>query len=118
MIDDHGKPRLIDLDCVRLNGIQELDALYFVLEMEWSKSGKLWYRTIDDFFKEKAPADSRSVLGRFDVESSFPLCVTYLVDRIGQETKNYGFAYTHSMLDPVIDEIQTRAAKLTSGGAH
>ena len=108
MIDEHGKPRLIDLDCIRLNGIQELDALYFVLELEWSRSGKLWYLTMVDFLKGNIPADLRTVLNGFDVENSFPLCITFLVDRIGQEAKVFGLDYTRRMLDPAIDEIKFR----------
>ena len=108
-VDGCGNPRLIDLDCIRLKGIQELDALYFVVEMEWSRSGKLWYHTISDFLRGNIPASHRAVLEGFEVKISFPLCVTYLVDRIGQETKNFGFEYTRGMLDPAMDAIETRS---------
>ncbi len=115
MVDDCGKPRLIDLDCIRLNGIQELDALYFVLEMEWSESGALWYRTIVDFLCGSVPCNPKSVLSGFGVENSFALGVTYLVDRIGQESRNFGFKYTREMLGPAIGEIQS--VKRKSRGA-
>jgi len=83
--DDNGAPRLIDLDCVRLHGIQELDALYFVLEMEWSKSGKPWYETIASYLKGGIPTEAGVVLDRFCVEYSHGLAVTCLIDRLGQE---------------------------------
>ncbi len=115
MLDEHGAPKLVDLDCVRLNGIQELDALYFVLEWEWSKSGRPWHDTIVDMLRETASEEQQVMLRTgFGAEGSFGLAVTYLVDRIGQEGRNFGARwYTRAALDPAIariDAAQSRPA--------
>jgi hypothetical protein len=105
LADINDDPKLIDLDCVRFHGIQELDALSFALEMEWSKSGRPWYETIAGYFRENVPDQTKAVLNGFGVEYSHGLGVTYLVDRIGQETMNYGFKYTRVLLDAAIKEV-------------
>jgi hypothetical protein len=107
MIDDRGAPRLVDLDCIRLNGIQELDALYFVLEWEWSRSGRPWHNTIVDFLRGTASGEHRAMLrAGFGVEESFGLVVTYLVDRVGQECRNFDVRwYNRAALDPAISQM-------------
>lgn len=108
VLDDRGAPRLVDLDCVRLNGIQELDALYFVLEWEWSKSGRPWHDTIVDMLRGTASEEQQAMLRTgFGVEGNFGLAVTYLVDRVGQESRNFGARwYTRAALDPAVAQIQ------------
>jgi hypothetical protein len=108
VLDDLGAPRLVDLDCVRLNGIQELDALYFVLEWEWSRSGRPWHDTIVDMLRGTASEEQQAMLKTgFGVVGSFGLAMTYLVDRIGQEGRNFGARwYTHAALDPAVAQIQ------------
>ncbi len=116
LLDAHGAPRLVDLDCVRFNGIQELDAMNFAIEREWSRSGQLWYRTIFDFMRGTPSGDCLDILGRFGVSPSFGLLVTYLMDRIGQETRNFGFSHTRTNLDPAVDAIQAaRQAGIKEG---
>ena len=105
VIDEYCKPRIIDLDCVRFCGIQELDAFYFLMEQEWSESGSLWYETIVEYFKGDIPDKAIAVLNRFGVDYCHGLAVTYLVDRVGQEKMNYGFKYTDLQLAPAINEI-------------
>lgn len=107
VLDERGAPRLVDLDCVRLNGIQELDALYFVLELEWSRSGRPWHDTIVDMLRGTASKEQQAMLRNwFGVEGSFGLAATYLVDRIGQEGRNFGIRwYTRAALDPAIARI-------------
>lgn len=107
MLDELGAHKLVDLDCVRFKGIQELDALYFVLEWEWSRSGKLYYSTIVDFLRGTVSTQCQEVLGKFGVRSSFTFAVTYLIDRIGQETNRFGFRFNRSILDPAIGAICT-----------
>jgi hypothetical protein len=107
VLDDRGVARLVDLDCVRLNGVQELDALYFVLEWEWSRSGRPWHDTIVDMLRGTASKEQEAMLGNgFGVEGNSGLAVTYLVDRIGQEGRNFGTKwYTRAALDPAIAQI-------------
>jgi hypothetical protein len=109
VLDDLGAPRLVDLDCVRLNGIQELDALYFSLEWEWSRSGRPWHETIVDMLQGTASKEQQAMLKNgFDVVGSFGLAATYLVDRVGQEGRNFGTRwYTRAALDPAISKIGT-----------
>ena len=116
MLDDSGTPRLVDLDCVRLNGIQELDALYFVLEWEWSKSGRPWHDTIVDMLRGAASKEQQAMLKTgFGVAGSFGLAVTYLVDRVGQEGRNFGTKwYTRAALDPAIAQIGAVQGRLAS----
>lgn len=116
VLDDLGAPRLVDLDCVRLNGIQELDALYFVLEQEWSRSGRPWHETIVDMLRGSASKEQQAMLKTgFGLEGGFGLAVTYLVDRIGQEGRNFGARwYTRAALDPAIARIGAVQARLAS----
>jgi hypothetical protein len=115
VLDDRGAPRLVDLDCIRLNGIQELDALYYVLQWEWSKTGRPWHDTIVDMLGGTASQEQQTMLRTgFGVKESFGLAVAYLVDRIGQEGRNFGARwYTRAALDPAIariDAVQSRPA--------
>jgi hypothetical protein len=116
VLDNSGTPRLVDLDCVRLNGIQELDALYFVLEWEWSRSGRPWHDTIVDMLRGAASKEQQAMLKTgFDVVGSFGLAVTYLVDRVGQEGRNFGARwYTHAALDRASARIDAVQGSLTS----
>jgi hypothetical protein len=108
VLDNHGGARLIDLDCLRLNGIQELDALYFVLEWESSRSGRPWYATIVDVLQRTASRELQTMLSTgFGVQASFGLAATYLVDRIGQECRNFGVQwYTRVALDPAVAHVE------------
>jgi len=108
VLDDHGGARLVDLDCVRLNGIQELDALYFVLEWEWSRRGRPWYETIVDVLQGTTSRELITMLSAsFGVQASFGLAATYLVDRIGQECRNFGTKwYTRAELDPAVARVE------------
>lgn len=112
MLDNHDTPRMIDLDCVRLAGIQELDAIYFVLEWEWSKSGTLWCQTLARFLKGQLAPDCSTLLETFGVKPAFLLCVTYLADRLGQEAKMFGLRYTRTLLDPAIEAIGSAEREL------
>jgi hypothetical protein len=116
VLDERGGARLVDLDCVRLNGIQELDALYFVLEWEWSRSGRPWHDTIVDMLRGATSKELQTMLkAGFGVEAGFGLSVTYLADRIGQEGRNFGARwYTRAALDPAIARIGAVQGLLSS----
>ena len=107
VIDEHHMPRLIDLDCVRFCGIQELDAFYFLMEHEWSVSGNPWYETILRYFKGEISDEAIAILNKFGIGYDHGLAVTCLVDRIGQESLNYGFNYPHTKLAPAIEGIMS-----------
>ncbi len=110
MIDRAGGGRLIDLDCIRLNGIQELDALYFVLEEEWARSGRYWYEQIGDYVLNEPPPQALRAFERFGIVFSADLAVLYLLDRVGQDTMNYGFQYLPGELASAIDALERSAA--------
>lgn len=105
LLDEAGRALLVDLDCIRLRGIQELDALYFVLEMEYTKSGRPWHVTIVDFFAHSLSEEMAEMTKRFGITFDHGLGVAYLVDRVGQEKTNYGIKYRHSQLAPAMKAI-------------
>ena len=105
LTDIHGKPKIIDLDCVRFRGIQDFDALYFLLEMEWSESGKPWYVTIVNYLKGDITPLARSALDRFGIEYSHGLAVSYIVDRMGQEFTKFELLLPRKYLDPIANQI-------------
>lgn len=105
MLDRHGAPRLLDLDCIRLNGVQEIDALYFVLEWEWSRSGALWQQSVVPFLRDAPPAAHRALLEGFGVAPTPGLAAALLVDRIGQEETTFGILSRRAVLDPAIGEL-------------
>jgi hypothetical protein len=105
LLDDFGNIRLIDLDCMRMIGIQNIDALYFVLEYEWSRTGALWYDTLAKLLNDTASDKTRERLSLFKLKDSVGLYLVYLVDRVGQEKVNYGIEYGRRNLDSVIQAI-------------
>ncbi len=109
MRDQSGNFRLIDLDCVRLNGIAEFDALYFALEMEWSASGVLWTETLTYCFATQGRNIAR-YLAAFGVPWADALGFAFFLDRVGQDFLNYGFWYTREQLASVVDASQSSTA--------
>lgn len=114
VLDEFHRPRLIDLDCVRFCGVQELDAIYFLVEQEWSKSGTPWYETIALYLKNGLSPEGFVFLNSLGVEYTLGLSVTFLVDRIGQEKNNYGFNYTDVQLASTINEILAMPSSLAT----
>jgi len=102
VVDDRSNPRLLDFDCVRLTGIQELDALYYMVELEWSRSGIMWYETIAAYIRGDISGEESTIMCKFDFCYNTGLAVTFFVDRIGQETRNFGGKYTTSQMDSAI----------------
>lgn len=105
MRDRYGNLRLIDLDCVRFDGIVELDSVSFALELEWSESGTLWLETLATAFKNHGE-NIRYCLDRFSVQWSDALGVVYFLDRLGQESENFGLNYSKSTIQRVVAAIQ------------
>ncbi len=106
MRDQNGDVRVIDLDCVRFEGIIELDVIYFALELEWSASGVLWPETLATTIE----SDGKNIavyLERFSVQWSEALGLVYLLDRVGQEYINYGFQYPKLKLQRAVVAIQS-----------
>jgi len=101
---DHEKNlKLLDLDCIRISGIQELDALYYLFESVWSKFGIPWYSTIVGYIEGTVSVEDVAILQKFQVEYDNGLAVVYLVDRIGQESLRYGFHYKKACLSKAIE---------------
>lgn len=107
MCDQLGNCRLIDLDCVRLEGITEFDALYFALELEWSNSGALWTETLGRCFETQGE-NIAIPLEAFEVHWSDGLGVAFFLDRIGQDFANYGIRYPKEQLAFVVDCLYAR----------
>jgi hypothetical protein len=101
MRDQNGDVRVIDLDCVRFEGIVELDSIYFSLEWEWSASGALWLDTLASAFDGRG-GNIGECMGRFSVRWNEALGLVYFLDRVGQENINYGFKYPKVKLQPVV----------------
>lgn len=102
MRDSAGGCRLIDLDCIRFQGIREFDTLYFALEQEWSASGRLWTETLGDCLAGAAD-NVRKCMAAFDVAWSDGLGVAFFLDRVGQDVMNYGMRYARAHLEPVVE---------------
>jgi hypothetical protein len=105
MRDNKGHVRVIDLDCVRFEGVVELDAVYFALEMEWSASGDLWLETLATAF-EHGGDNIAQWLGRFSVCWNEALGLVYFLDRVGQENINYGFKYSKMKMERAVAAMQ------------
>lgn len=105
MRDQDGNVRVIDLDCVRFEGIVELDAVYFALELEWSASGALWLDTLANAMDGRGD-NIAQCLGRFSVRWSEALGLVYFLDRVGQENINYGFKYPKLKMQSAMAAIQ------------
>jgi hypothetical protein len=82
--------------------------MHFALEMGWSQTGRLWHEQIDHFIRGEIPRDIHAVLDDFGVSWSRDLSITYLVDRVGQETMKFGSQYGTAQLDRAIGEISCR----------
>jgi hypothetical protein len=110
VLDSSGAARLIDLDCARMNGVQQLDALYFVMESEWSTSGRQWFEQIAAYLRNELPKGAQIVLNQFGVTSTGGLALIYLLDRIGQEATHYGFRYRPAHLAEAVVVLERSAA--------
>jgi serine/threonine protein kinase len=85
--DSTGNPYIIDFDCFRPQGIQALDAIYFVNEYYANQNKINWYRQLILFVERKqrpSPVPS-PFLERFCKISSLPWLLMYFLDRIGQD---------------------------------
>lgn len=85
--DSNGNNYVIDLDCFRLQGIQALDAIYFVNEYYANKNKINWYQQLI-LFAEKKQAYSPVELPfieRFCKISCIQWLLIYFLDRIGQD---------------------------------
>lgn len=108
MCDDAGGYRLIDLDCVRLAGVAEFDALYFALEQVWSETGRLWTEVLAESFA-RSGSNIALVMSAFAARWSPGLGVAFVLDRIGQDFVNYGTRYAQRNLVMVIDAARNAA---------
>jgi hypothetical protein len=104
MVASDGSARIIDLDCVRLRGIRELDALYFSLEKEWSETGRLWVNTLLECIRGGG-SKARDSLRLFKVEWSNDLAVIFFLDRIGQEYRNFQIRYPKPLLSEFLSAL-------------
>lgn len=105
MRDQDGNVRVIDLDCVRFEGIVELDPVYFALELKWSASGALWLETLATAFEGRGE-NIEQCLGRFSMRWNEALGLVHFLDRVGQENINYGFTYSKLKMQRAVAAIQ------------
>ena len=110
MLGDDGRARLIDLDCLRMDGIQQLDALNFALEAEWSRTGSLWLEQIPLYLQGQLPQTTRPIFEVFGVSPTADLAWLYLLDRLGQESLNYGIQYRPGQLKRAMQVLERSAA--------
>lgn len=86
----NGSKYLIDLDCIRENSIQELDAIYFVIQKIIDDTQDIWWFEACQLFSdiiEKNPK-YRNFLQNFIDMNKIPLfMLIYFLDRIGQDSK-------------------------------
>ena len=108
MRDEKGVCKLIDLDCVRLAGISEFDALYFALEQEWLATGRLWTGVLAECFTRQGRNIAPS-MAAFSVSWAAGLGVAFFLDRIGQDFANYSMRYEQRDLTMVIDAARNAA---------
>jgi hypothetical protein len=101
MKDEFGNPKVIDLDCVRQNGIRQFDALYFALEQEWSLSGTNWTKSLA-YCLDGVQADLVQCLNCFEVKWSKRLGVAFFLDRLGQDILSYKIRYSRGKLQRFI----------------
>lgn len=102
MLDGSLNPKLIDWDCVRFKGVQEFDALYFILEREWSLSRRPWYETILEYVVNGPDSQSAALMEAFDIRFQKQMATAFFIDRIGQEAGKFDFHYPAHQLHHVI----------------
>ena len=105
LLDDYSQPKLIDLDCVKLRGIQELDAVHFVVEYVRSKTGQDWLTSIEHLVSGTGEVDLRRLSGLFCLMDEVGLYVVYMLNRLGLERRKYGMNYAAAIVKPVLDSI-------------
>ena len=105
MIDNNQHLRLIDLDCISLNGIQDFDILHFILEYFWSDNGDYWCVTLKKILDNDIPKEFYELMNNFSLRTSFNLYVAYFVHRLGLEKNNYNFDIPKKMVEPVLKRI-------------
>ncbi len=102
MRNEAGDCTIIDLDCVRLKGVAEFDALYFSLEQEWSRTGRPWTWILAECFTSQGRNISTS-MSAFSADWSSEFGIAFFLDRVGQDFANSGARYEHRDLAVVID---------------
>ena len=70
MIDFNKNLKLIDLDSIRLNGIQDFDALHFVLEHFWAKNSIHWSESISNLIINQSQGEFQDYLNSFSIQGS------------------------------------------------
>lgn len=89
LMKDKEKKYLIDLDCVRENSLQELDAIYFIIQKIIDDTSGIWWYQALKIFKEKVYSNIKyqNFLTQFLEADIFLLSLIYFLDRTGQDTK-------------------------------
>jgi hypothetical protein len=85
--DLNGNDYIIDLDCFRLQGIQALDAIYFVNEYYANKNNINWYQQLILFLENKQEYSPVELpfLESFFKKYCVQWLLMYFLDRVGQE---------------------------------
>lgn len=102
MIDEHEEPKLIDLDCMTISGIQDFDALHFILEYYWSMKNVHWTETLIDIIQGKVPNDFIFLLQTFNLKPSFELYISYFLHRTGLENSYYGINFPSNIMNKIL----------------
>lgn len=104
--DSKGNHYIIDLDCFRPQGIQALDAIYFVNEYYADQNKISWYKQLillADKKQDTSPVEL-PFLERFYKISSLQWLLMYFLDRIGQD-RSYVATTAEMPVGEIIDFI-------------
>jgi thiamine kinase-like enzyme len=91
-LQSKGKKYLIDFDCLRKNSLQELDAIYFIVQKIIDDNPGIWWHEAIFIFAEHGTKEQKyyNFLANFlDLKIISQLTAIYFLDRIGQDMK-YG----------------------------
>ena len=86
--NDQNKVFLIDYDCFRTESIQELDALYFIIQKIIDDNpGIWWHEAIHDFENKFLNKEKQyqEFLSKFITQDLNKIILLYFLDRIGQD---------------------------------
>lgn len=99
--------RAIDLDCISFHGIQEFDALYFIIESYSRRKEISWIMAINHFINNTIDDHHINLLQSFGVDRNLKFFIGFFLNRIGQDYKLNNFKYYKSELTPVVSLMRS-----------
>ncbi len=103
MADLNGNFKYIDYDCIRINGIQEIDCLYFLHDYYWDFYENNWQTTVADFFEFILSAkNEKKITSIFELKIDPTLLLLYFLDRVGQEYLNENITINEKVVNEIV----------------